>query len=998
MNLTKFGILLCLLFLMGQSQCSAQGESQGGQRGKRGGQQQGERPGGHGDAVMTKWNKMKDAFGSMLDEGYNVAEAEDLIIEAQLTFEKGDRKGAGRLLDQAIVLLKELQKRPPTLTPEHIELGRQVTPLEIPTFAWSVAAARLTGASGQVTVLVGGIDGALYALRYPSMEQAWKVELPGLPYRLAVGDVDGDGTQEIACVALGSKGTLVLVDAKGREKWRFERDDLILSAAIGRGMVLAGGGARVYELDVAGKLVAAHSIGRSIIGSVDVGDLDGDGQDEIVVTNQNEGLYVANRRGKLLWSAIGHVGGMKIAAFGGIVKRSTPGRKSVFINKTRGVVKLYDSEGKAEWLYTSRAPEVIYGRPITVKTLAADLVGDAAEEIVCIGGQRFRNPRHSMLFVVNKDGREVFKTPLPFAPLGMARLDLDGDGKDEILLSSQEEKRLYTVGLGTKERDNVAALRTINPVDANLDAIFAKVQALPDARSRAKGGAPFHAIYEVRLTGPGDAREIQNLWRFLRGKSGGALRFELGLREVQEEGIDVLKPKSRVTTLSTREILQIAKRLGEARIPFYWGAASHTDQIFIKPETIAKMAEVAGESFLGCFSYETCFALGSGRRRQRYLDFLEKAVSVCAKHDKKYLISEPYDTWLFLPANKTFFEKILKQHPDTVVPIYKGNEGRCPDLAIGSIVGLYRQGLVGGWGVSVQDDMYRLGCYTDLVFQCPPDVKLRLDLACAALGATYMRIEWQTETDNYASKDPESFDYTAKAPFQLNKHAGRHRELFYALIRKGVIQAAAPEAIASLAPVPVILEPVPDDFSFSAKRAVYETQRGFINRWQYPLQRPYPECFSAYLYDLDFYGLGFFPRNPYGTVTVVPYHGLRRSQKPALITDGHQVLLEGERFSSLEAKPKVEALFASAASQLPFRTKDAFLAAHKRSDTEYLLTLLDPEPFRPEEVECELEINLPGRDWDLVDRITGETIEYRQGRATLRIPAGAFRLIKVTAR
>jgi len=947
--------------------------------------------GGHGDSVVNKYNQLRRAYRQMLDQGYNVAAAEDLVIAAQAAFGDGDRGRAEQLLDEAGALLRDLKKKQPTLLPRPMDLETHAASFDLPTFPWSIAAADLNG-DGKTEIVVGGMDDTVYAMSYPDMKVLWKVAVPGLPYRLELGDVDGDGKKEIACVALGPRGTVVLVSHDGKKLWTFETDDLVLSAAVCRGEVLAGG-ARLHRLDEKGRAQQSLDAGQSVIGSIAKADINADGADEIVIANQDEGLYVLDAQGRVLWKALGHVGGMKIASFAGIADTGRPGKKSVFFTKTRGIVKLYDGDGRAEWLQVASPTELFRAAPVTVTALAADVTGDGADEIVCHGGLRFRNSKHAVLLVYGRDGRRIHQAELPFPALSMAAADLDGNGKAEILFAAQQEKRLYTLSLsaGAGGAGNLASLPATAAVDANLDAIYEQVRALPDKPDEP---VKYHAIYQVRLTGAEDADGIRNLWRFLKSQSKGALRLEIGLREIQEAGMEVSKAKSRVTALSTREIVKIARKLGEAGVYFYWGAASHAEQIFVRPETIEKMAQAAGEYFLGCFSYETCFAMSGSRNRKRYLDFLEKAVAVCHRNGMKYLITEPLDTWLFLPANKNFYERILEPHKGTVVPVYKGNEGRCPELAIGGLVGLYRSGAIEEWGVSAQDDMFRLGCYTDLIFQCPQDVKLRLDLACAALGATYFRIEWQMETDNYATRDPERYDYRKGGPYQLNPNARHHRELLYSLIRKGVIAPPAPDALAGVSPATIRLDPVPDGFSFDAKRRKYVTENGFLGRWQYPLQKPYPGYASVVLYGLERYGLGFFPRNPYGTVAVVPsfLHG----GGPSVGTGGRSVVVDGKALTPDEAAPAVRALFEKHAAGLPFRAAGAFLAAQKTGDGEYLLFLIDPEPFRPEDVRCSVQAGAAISGCRMVDAITGESIRCENGKASIDVPAGAFRLIRVT--
>lgn len=947
-------------------------------------------------ALEAKWREARGLRSRMKEEGYDTSAVDGLIREGKQAYDEGNLERVEDVLDELLQKLREIERGEEAAAGKRLDLKATVTAFDIPCFGWSVRAGDIDG-DGRTDFVVGGLDNHVYAFR-PSADGSgkllWKREVPGLPYQLAIGDVDGDGGMEIACVALGPEGHVVLLDAKGKVLWDRATEDLLLSTAIGGGEVLAGG-ARLYQLDKNGKVLGDSDATQSVIGSLCVDDINGDGRTEIILSNQDQGMFVLGRKGGLIWEEIGHRGGMKIASYCGVMDRG-PGKKTkdVFIVKTKGKIRTFDGNGELQWGYRCRAVDLVGERAISVRAIAADVAGAAGDELLCYGGLRFANPKHTLMYVLNGNGREVSRVRLPFAVLDAASGDLARGGKEELVFTAQQEKRLYAVALSEEGEGNLSEPFEPAAVDANLDRIYAAVRKLPD---RSDGPVRYHGIFQAKLSGPQDAKRFKRLGQFLRSQSSGALRLEMGIREVREEGVDVPQKKRRVTTWTTEDILRFVRMLKDEQIYFYWGAASHGQQIFLKPETIDRIAKAAGEYFLGCFSYETCFALGVSKHRKRYLDFLEKAVAACTRNGKKYLISEPFDTWLFLPANKTFYDRIMKPNAGTVVPVYKGNEGRCPDLIAGSLAGLRRAGVIEDWGVSTQDDMFRLGCYTDLIFQCPRDVKMRFDLACAAMGATYFRIEWDTETDNYAAIDVERFDLAKRGPYRLNPHAGRHREMLFSLMRKGVVRPVEPRDVVSLSPVVVRLDPVPDLRDYNAKKPFYRSRHGFLAWWQYPLQKPWPDYCSSLAYGLDHYGLGYFPRNPYGTVTVLPSFVTPPMGAKTIETNALEVRLAGKASSSADAADRIRALLAEGAERLPFRAEGAFLAAQRTGKGEYLLFLIDPEPLCPGDVSCRIVSDLFAGGAELVDILTGESIEWKKGGADVAVPAGTFRLIKVTA-
>lgn len=946
-----------------------------------------------------------ELFETMQNEGYNTAAVEDILIEAQKALMSQDRETARSLYGRALAKLKEIKSQPPSLAPKSLPLFQKTKAFDLGFFPWSIAVADLDG-DGDKEILVGGLDNKVHALSFPEMKPLWVAPLPGLANDIAVGDVNSDGKPEIACAALGPRGTVVLLDAAGKKMADFQTDDLVFSVAVGKGEVLAGG-ARLYRLDKSGAAKSAQTAGESVIGSISVADINADGKDEFVVATQDEGLFVLGADGKVLWKATGHLSGMKISSLGGVFDYGdAKGARGVFVSRVHGVVRGYNGDGSPRWMHTCRALKRLAGFEINVMALAADVVDGAdvldvhgaetkkTDEIVLCGGLRFSDPGRAIIKILNCNGREIYQTETPFVALDMAAVDLDGNGTDEVLFTAQQEKRIYAMGLSRTKPESPPATLKPNPIRRNLETIRSQVAALPDASG---GPVRYHGIYEYRLSGRNDLKELENLWNFLQSQSKGLLRLEIGIRELREAEMDTSPIASRVTTVSTDEILKVAAWLAQKKIYFYWGAASHTRRFFIQPATIERMAQIAGEYFLGCFSYETCFALSNNQTRDNYLAFLEEAVGVCSRHGKKYLITEPMDTWLFLPSNKTFHKKILAPFKGTIVPVYKGNEGRCPDLAVGSLVGLFRSGLIKEWGVSTQDDMFRLGCYTDLVYQCPLDVKLRFDLACACLGATYFRMEWLMEVNNYAAKAFQGFsDRGSGGSYQLSRNASRHRDLLYSLMRKGVVDAPRPDDLAHISPLLVRLAPMPHKQEFDGKRPNYISERAFLARWQYPLQTPFPVYASSLFYGLDRYGLGFFPRNRYGTLSIVPASHPWGEGEPTLGTDGKRVQLDGQQLTAKSGPLLRQALTAQAA-KLPFRAEGAFLAAWKRGAKSYRLYLADPDPLQPEGVRTAVTVQLPAENLHMIDVLTGAPIDLKERRAVVDIPAGAFRIIDVIA-
>jgi outer membrane protein assembly factor BamB len=200
-------------------------------------------------------------------------------------------------------------------------------PLQTTTFS-SAAVADIDG-DGQMEIVVGSYDNTLYALRGSSGTQKW-IFFPGIQIESspAIADIDGDGQLEIV-VGVGSinadgraKGVYTLRGATGAIKWSYNigADQRVISSPAigdvdGDGELEVVIGTNVSRLFVfAGKANGSqavvkytHDAGNFIESSPAIGDIDGDGKMEIVVGSHDFHLYslepvVGQQKLRVEWS------------------------------------------------------------------------------------------------------------------------------------------------------------------------------------------------------------------------------------------------------------------------------------------------------------------------------------------------------------------------------------------------------------------------------------------------------------------------------------------------------------------------------------------------------------------------------------------------------------------------------------------------------------------------------------------------------------------------
>lgn len=186
---------------------------------------------------------------------------------------------------------------------------------------------------GRKEIVVGGIDGMIYAYR-SNGTLLWSYNAGTAVFSSpACGDLNGDGRMAVV-VGLGDKGNpgvgdggvIALEGATGALRWRFSTmQDLVKvvysSPALGDldgdgklEVVFGSWDRRIYALDSAGKMLWQYHALDSVWSSPAIADLDNDGHPEVIIgaditanvqigTPDGGYLYVFNRDGTIRWRA-----------------------------------------------------------------------------------------------------------------------------------------------------------------------------------------------------------------------------------------------------------------------------------------------------------------------------------------------------------------------------------------------------------------------------------------------------------------------------------------------------------------------------------------------------------------------------------------------------------------------------------------------------------------------------------------------------------------------
>ncbi|PIU64962.1 MAG: hypothetical protein COS85_10570 [Armatimonadetes bacterium CG07_land_8_20_14_0_80_59_28] len=297
------------------------------------------------------------------------------------------------------------------------------------------------------------------ASRVPELKAAWHTSSGSElgPVRdFTAADIDGDGKQEVLVI---QGNQLSCRSFSGEERWSFaaQRDLRVVTCADVRGdgtlEVLCGGeDEHLYVLDSAGKQLTSHKMTelrvvgqggtyRPYLKCIVVQDLDGNGENEVIVGTTNCFVSVFDQNLHLLWSRDANYHGVrKILA----TDLDGDGRQEVLAANHYGGVAIYDVKGRLVGRTYSELGDVALA--------VGDIDGDGKPEIAngsSTGVFTLSAFPTKTLFSFNNHG---------YAVREVAMVDLNGDGHDEVLIASdtgyvyaldREGKTLWRADLGS---------------------------------------------------------------------------------------------------------------------------------------------------------------------------------------------------------------------------------------------------------------------------------------------------------------------------------------------------------------------------------------------------------------------------------------------------------------------------------------------------------------------------------------------------------------------
>lgn len=349
---------------------------------------------------------------------------------------------------------------------------------------------------------------------------AWKsTQLENIATSGTAADLDGDGAVEVL-LALG-EGTVVCLDARGKERWRHA-----FSTPAGGFKVLAAAdltpdpGLEVLAgfddgwlncLNAKGELVWRFFGDRFRVGGFAVGDTDGDGAVNIIYGTDNGNIYCLDGWGRVAWrySEFAPYGrsGPNIADLDRdkkpevLITRSNVGNVTCLMAldaatgsfrwRTQDVMQGYlstvvldlDGDGKLEVLHGDKGNNLycenadgsrrwraeLGGRGLFYAPCAADVDGDGQIEIVA--GMRGTDPTSKgSVYVVGADGKIESALPLGAGANASPCVgDIDGDGQLEVIVATEGPNQIECLSWNAKGVVAWPSMRGNSHMTANSD-------------------------------------------------------------------------------------------------------------------------------------------------------------------------------------------------------------------------------------------------------------------------------------------------------------------------------------------------------------------------------------------------------------------------------------------------------------------------------------------------------------------------------------------------
>lgn len=288
---------------------------------------------------------------------------------------------------------------------------------DLPVHTFSSLFAAAVDGHGRQDVVAGSTNGAVYVIDGDGRVR-WKARTGGPVYAVTAADLDGDGRMEV--LAGGADQRVHCFTADGTPRWEHELPRYKSPAVIRvlftakltpgdqRAVIAGADNWRYYALDATGKeLWHYESVHRSTAGTAV--DINGDDLQEVFCGTEYYWWTCVNPDGSRAWSYSTRTGPKANAVAAGDIDGD--GNEEVLVGGADANVHALDDNGKLLWQYNT-------GDEVT-GVCCVDLEGDGRTEIL-VGSQSFN------LYALKGDGTRLWRTSLGDRVTALCRTGLPG--------------------------------------------------------------------------------------------------------------------------------------------------------------------------------------------------------------------------------------------------------------------------------------------------------------------------------------------------------------------------------------------------------------------------------------------------------------------------------------------------------------------------------------------------------------------------------------------
>ncbi len=879
----------------------------------------------------------------------------------------------------------------------------RVTSIPMGGNAWHVASGDVTG-DGRQELIGACYDGSIRVVRLSDYTEIWRYETRAFPFDLAAADLNGDGKSEV--LVASADGSMYVVGPDGKLMWRHETSAPLYQVAVARIdgalRVLTGGVDRhLYMLDAAGRRLSATRQKRTLR-LIRTGDLDGNGDDEVVVGNAN-GELTAYRGPQLrrMWTTqltvsdtssrqVWRPYSLHLADLDGDGRCELLLGASYLMNNRSGV-RVLASDGSERW-ERSEGIEFRDGSAGSQTMVVACEVDPQRSglEVVVLNGRR--------VFVLDQNGRSLRTGVSPLAFANICVGDQTEAGAEVFLSSAPNgDDHVYRVHFGGRwDRAMMRMKREgkMQRVTQNLERIRRQVAAYRGSSETDRKYV--HVVSAGMPDTPERAKSMISAVEFYRRRFPYAnCVFAVTATVTTDERVPGFASSTKSAhrrRMSAENVVPVLAEFERAGVPFFV-AAGHGCEPYFSLQTVEAILAACPRMCLGFLSSEN---MDYAQRLDRYLgEFWYPLMNLCKRHGKKAVMVEKCAWWMAVPAMSRFRKLVDGTYADVLVMSVEDANSRNPELQLAARAGLLWSGAVGQMSArTVADELVwnRLWQWQGVMTGHP---FLRRQMVQALLGAEMFEHQLPL------------LDRDGEVRFSII--GSEYLELLLDMIGKGLIVPPRPEELLGASPCMIRLdEPSPvflreafagrvnDEYEAGEddRSSPFEGLAGYWGGA--PTQ---PHYVGSYLFDQDRHALNFVPATKYGFVAIVPSFvepSRCRWANRSVRTDGQRFIETGKRVTGVEAKDRVHAEFRDSARSMPVTVSGhVFTQVQRLGGGRLRMTLIDSGFLDPDDRLAVVRLSSDLSDRRLVDVLSGEEITMENGEARIEVPAGVFRIVEL---